>query len=338
MEKEIDKNKKSIKNIYIHVTKLCNLHCKYCYFNAGKAMKNELHSSELLSLFKEIVFIEPKKVIFTGGEPLLRKDIFCLVNNFHKMIDGKRINLCLISNGLLIDDKTALKIAELFDEVRISIDGPPEVNDILRGNGSFKNALNAINNLKNAGISPVASVTITSLNLPLMKDFLSFLLDELFITNIHLSILKPSGRNLDHPELKCSWEKVEQIISEFWQNRFIKSSLTENRKRPTLASCSSCGLGEYINILPDGAVYPCHVLSEPRFFLGNIREQKLSDIIYKSKTLVNLKNIDFKKLIKIDKNLKKLLQNATCMGEVYRDNPDFFKNMNFTQKLVQIRS
>jgi len=289
-------------------------------------MKKELYFSELLSLFKEIVSIGPKKVIFTGGEPLLRKDIFYLVNNFRNMLNGKRMNFCLMSNGLLIDNKTSLKIAEFFDEVRISIDGPPEINDMLRGNGSFNNALFAINNLKNAGILPVASITMTSLNLPMLKDFLSFLLDELFITSFHLSILKPSGRNLDHPELRCSWEKVEQIISDFWQNRLIKSSLTENRKRPTLVSCSSCGIGSNINILPDGAVYPCHVLSEPRFFLGNIREQKLSDIVFKSKTLSNLKNIDFAKLVKIDKNLKKLLQDATCLGEVYRDNPDFFEN------------
>ncbi|GAI51335.1 unnamed protein product, partial [marine sediment metagenome] len=110
MKKENYNNKISIKNIYIHITKSCNLHCKYCYFNAGKAMKKELYFSELLSLFKEIVSIGPKKVIFTGGEPLLRKDIFYLVNNFRNMLNGKRMNFCLMSNGLLIDNKTSLKI------------------------------------------------------------------------------------------------------------------------------------------------------------------------------------------------------------------------------------
>ncbi len=331
MEKETGKNKTNIKNIYIHITKLCNLNCKYCYFDAGKAMKKELHFSELLSLFKEIVLIEPKKVIFTGGEPLLRKDIFNLINNFRKMLNGKKVNLCLMSNGLLISNKIALKIVELFDEVRISIDGPPEVNDILRGAGSFNNALIAINNLKNAGTSPVVSITMTSLNLPMLKDFLSFLLDELFITRFHFSIIKPYGRNLDQPELQCSWEKAQQIISDFWQNRLIQSSSPENIRGPALISCSNCGIGNHINILPDGTVYPCHVLSEPRFFLGNIRKHKLSDIVSKSKTLNNLKSLDFAKLVKIDSNLKKSLQNTTCLGEVYQNNPEFFKNesLNF---------
>ncbi|GAG96716.1 unnamed protein product, partial [marine sediment metagenome] len=231
----------------------------YCYFDAGKAMKKELHFNELLLLFKEIVLIGPKKVIFTGGEPLLRKDIFNLINNFRKMLYGKKINLCLMSNGLLIDNEIALRIVELFDEVRISIDGPPEVNDILRGNGSFRSAVNAIKNLKNAGISPSVSITMTSLNLPILKDFLSFLLDELFITSFHLSILKSSGRNLDHPELKCSWEKASEIAGDFWQSRFGKTKAFKDPGKHTLASYGNCGIGSHINILPDGSVYPCHV-------------------------------------------------------------------------------
>ena len=322
MEKETGKNKTSIKNIYIHITKLCNLNCKYCYFNAGKAMKKELHFNELLSLFKEIILIRPKKVIFTGGEPLLRKDIFNLINNFRKMPYGKKINLCLMSNGLLIDNKIALRIVELFDEVRISIDGPLEVNDILRGNGSFKSAVNAIKNLKNAGISPAVSITMTSLNLPVLKDFLSFLLDELFITSFHLSILKPSGRNLNHPELKCSWEKTEQIIADFWQNRFIKSGLTENRRGSTLIDCGNCGVGSHINILPDGTVYPCHVLSVPKFCLGNIRKTDLSKIIFESDILRFLRSINFTELAKSNNYLNNELKNNICPGELLQKEPD----------------
>jgi len=322
MKKETDKNETSIKNIYIHITKLCNLNCKYCYFNAGKAMKKELHFSELLSLFKEIVLIRSKKVIFTGGEPLPRKDIFNLINNFRKMLYDKKINLCLMSNGLLIDNKIALKIVELFDEVRISIDGPPEVNDILRGNGSFRSAVNAIKNLKNAGISPVVSITMTSLNLSMLKDFLSFLLDELFITSFHLSILKPSGRNLDHPELKCSWEKAQQIIADFWQNRFIKSSLPENRRRSALINCGNCGVGSHINILPDGSVYPCHVLSVPKFCLGNIRKTDLSKIIFESDILRFLRSINFTELAKSNNYLNNELKNNICLGEILQKEPD----------------
>lgn len=318
--------KEELKNIYLHLTKVCNLNCTYCYFSAGKPMKEELSFYKITNLFKDISLLEPKKIVFTGGEPLLRKDLFNLADSFHEINPGNKINLCLMSNGILIDQHIAKKIEKAFDEVRISIDGPQEINDRLRGNGSYDNAINAIKHLQNAEAFTGVSITITDLNLSKLKSFLAFLLDELFITNIHLAPFRPVGRGAKYPEFICSWRKATEIIGDFWRNRFGEAKAFKDTEKYTLINCGNCGIGSHINILPDGTVYPCHVLSVPKFFLGNVKKEMLSEIINKSKILKTLRSINFTELAKIDKDLKKVLQNTICLGEIYRDNPEFFLN------------
>ena len=124
MQKQKGKKQLRIKTIYLHLTHACNLCCTYCYFNAGKALKNELSLAELRLLLKEIVSLSPQKVVITGGEPLLRSDLYDIARAFRGIDSDKLIRLCLISNGLLIDTYQASLIAQTFDDVRISIDGP----------------------------------------------------------------------------------------------------------------------------------------------------------------------------------------------------------------------
>jgi len=335
--KRIDKkpvNKINIRNVYIHVTRSCNLSCSYCYFHAGKAMSEELSTVEMQRLLTDLVFLSPQKIIITGGEPLMRQDIFELIGRFSRIPGRKKIHLCLMSNGILIDNEAALKIASLFDEVRISVDGPPDVNNRLRGDGSFKGAIKAIVNLKNAGASPGVSITVTSINLPGLGDFLSYLMDELLITNFHLSMVKPFGASLNHPEFYCSIDEAAEVIGDFRESRFGKSGLYEKRSRPVLQGSWNCGLGNHINILPDGNVYPCHILSIPEFFLGNIRKEEICKIVLGSGKLAYLRSIDFSELIEADNHLRDILKKGTCFGEVYLKEPGLLKNINFNMPCI----
>ncbi len=292
-------------------------------------MAEELSARELQHLLSELIFLKPQKIIITGGEPLMRQDIFDLFDKFRKVPGSKKIHLCLMSNGILVDRKAASKIAGLFDEVRISVDGLPEINDILRGNGSFEGALIAIKNLKNAGISPGVSITVNSLNLPGLGDFLSYLIDELLITNFHLSMIKSFGASLNHPEFFCSIDKAGKVIEDFWQNRFGKFNLPVNRSRPALAGGWNCGLGSHINILPDGSVYPCHILSIPEFLLGNIRKERIGKIVSGQDKLAYLRSINFSELIESDNSLKDIFKRGTCFGEVCRKEPGLLKKYKF---------
>jgi MoaA/NifB/PqqE/SkfB family radical SAM enzyme len=272
--------------------------------------------------------LSPQKVVFTGGEPMYRPDTFDIANAFQKIIrKNKSMHLCLISNGTLIDEKTSLKIAEFFDEVRISVDSFEKINDKIRGKGAFRGAIRAIRNLQKMDINPGVSVTVTSLNLPYLTNFLSFLFDDIYINDFHFSPFRPVGRGEKRPDLICSWRKAQIAVASFWQSRFGELKNLKSISAYTLIECQNCGVGSYINIHPDGAVYPCHVLSIPKFFLGNVRQKNLSCIVRDSTILKKLTSLNIGKIVDLEDNLKLLLEDAICMGEVYRIVPEMFDNI-----------
>ena len=315
-----------IKNIYLHLTRRCNLRCLYCYFDAGDPLGVELSAGQLRRLFRDIALLKPEKVVFTGGEPLLRTDLFGIAADARRTDGLMGTRLCLMSNGTLIDEASAHLIAAAFDEVRISLDGPRDIHDLLRGDGTFAAASRAVRLLRIAGLPPGVSITATSQNSNSLEDFLETLLDELYVSDIHISPFRPVGRGAGQPQLGCSWRAVQSIIAGFWQKRF---GLPKNLKQfdsYTLASCGNCSVGCHINILPDGTVYPCHVLSIPGFLLGNIREASLPVILQDSLLLKKLRGINLKNA-GFDVELTGNIADATCWGEVLRDAPEKLRKL-----------
>lgn len=290
--------------IYFHVTKACNLRCAYCYFSAGDPMDKELSTEDALLVLKSASLLKPRRVVFTGGEPLLRKDILKLARALKSI--GNGIHLCITTNGTLINEENAKDLVKNFDEIRISIDGFKEINDAMRGKGTFEKTMNAFRCVLNAGGDPVASVTITSLNLPHLKDFMHFLLRN-GILKIHISPLKIVGRAKDNKML-CNFEEIKRTVEEFCYETFglrLKSDVKES---------FNCGVGKFLTVYPDGSVYPCHVLAFPEFCIGNVREQELYSI-YRDSILMNkLKNLHFSEIAQCAECFKELSQERTCLG------------------------
>lgn len=202
--------------VYLHVTKACNLRCVYCYFSAGEPMEKELSTEEMLSVLRDAYSLDPRRVVFTGGEPLLRRDVLELAQAFKNM--GHGIQLCITTNGTLINQENAEGLVENFDEIRVSIDGLKEINDATRGKGTFEKVMEAFRCAIKAGGDPVAFITVTSLNLPYLEDFMRFLLRN-GIFKIHVSPLKLAGRGKDDRML-CDFEEIRRIVDEFWYESF----------------------------------------------------------------------------------------------------------------------
>ena len=80
---------------------------------------------------------------------------------------------------------------------------------------------------------------------------------------------------------------------------------------------SHCGVGQFLNILPNGDVFPCHVLTEPEFLCGNVRERPLREICNRNGLLGALADSDFRKLAMQEGQVESLIQPYSCMGEVY---------------------
>ena len=180
-----------IETIYWHLTRQCNLRCTYCYFSAGIPDVDELSEKELDAVVQDIILINPSRVVFTGGEPLIHKYLPHLSRRLKKALPETTI--CLNTNGFLIRDKTAIEIASIYDEVRISVDSFEHENDQLRGKGTFKKALAAYRTLLPLNVVPRIFITVNSKNLNSLTDFLDYLINlnllTVFLLNINMLVL-----------------------------------------------------------------------------------------------------------------------------------------------------
>jgi len=233
-----------IDTVYFHVTRACNLQCVYCYLEAGKAENCEITFKQARELFEDIIQLDPQRIVFTGGEPLIRTDFITLISTFNTIDKNHSVLRCINTNGTLITKEIAKNLVELFDDIRLSIDGFREIHDTLRGEGSFEKVMNAFRYIQQVGGDPAASVTTTSLALPSLKDFMSYLLQQ-GIFNIHLSPLHLAGRASNRKDLLCNKADVEKAAAEFWYETFGFRFQNDNPER------TNCGIGKYINIYPD---------------------------------------------------------------------------------------
>jgi len=180
--------------VVLNVTAKCNLRCIHCYADVDSTsdtLAQELSTGEIKGLIDELAEIKTPVLLFSGGEPLLRKDIFGLASYASK----KGVRCSLSTNGTLITEEVADKLKRSgFDYVGVSIDGLEETNDFFRGKkNAFKQALEGLINAKNAGLLTGIRFTVTKYNLKDVGGVLDLLAEE-EIPRFCLYHLVPSGR------------------------------------------------------------------------------------------------------------------------------------------------
>ena len=132
------------------VTRSCNLKCMHCYANSeNKKYEGELDTQEALQLIDQMAEMKVPVILFSGGEPLARPDIFQLA----EYAIGKGIRITFSTNGTLIDETAARRIKELgVGYVGISLDGIGEVHDYFRNRtGAFELAMRGVRNCISQG-------------------------------------------------------------------------------------------------------------------------------------------------------------------------------------------
>jgi AdoMet-dependent heme synthase len=282
-----------------NVTRECNLKCSHCYINAaGKKLENELTTQEGKRLIDQICQVSSPLLILSGGEPLLRKDIYELI----RYGSNKGLKMGLGSNGSLIDDKVARKLKEAgIATVSISLDSHiPEQHDDFRGvTGSWDKAIQAIKALRQNNILVQVNTTLTQQNYNQIDDIMS-LAESLGVENYHLFFLVPTGRGTKMADI--SPEKYEEMITK----TFAKVGRHKLNVRPSCAPqfmriakgmgldmrqwVRGCMAGShYCRIYPNGDVTPCPYLP---IKLGNIREKSFKEIWTNADMLKALRNPD----------------------------------------------
>lgn len=157
----------------LFITSGCNLCCGYCSGrNGGFPSGPDLSFAAWEGIFGELAAMKVLKVQFTGGEPFIRPDFFDMC----RLAADSRMRFGIVSNGTLIDEKAAdfLRAGSRCDWVRISLDGPPAVNDAGRGSGGPE-AERGIRNLLERGVTVQVRITIGSRNAGHLRETLEYL-------------------------------------------------------------------------------------------------------------------------------------------------------------------
>ncbi len=196
-------------NIIIwNFTNRCNLACHHCYSYASPNSKDFLTTEFILDSIKELKKAGIKFVIFSGGEPLIRKDIFQIAEAMREA----GIVTYLSTNGLYVDEKNVDKIIKTFNYIGISIDGIEEVHDKFRGlKGAYKKSIGAIALIQKHGGNAGIRFTITN---ETKESFYSMfeLAENIGVNKIYISHLVYSGRGLDNLKIDISKEERREFV------------------------------------------------------------------------------------------------------------------------------
>jgi AdoMet-dependent heme synthase len=199
-------------------TRNCNLNCVHCRAAATKGpYTGELDTRAALALLDQIAQVAKPIVILTGGEPLLREDIFEIA----KYGDAKGMRMVMAPNGTLVTPEIAAKMADSgIQRISVSLDGATkQSHDAFRGvPGAFEGALQGIANAKAAGIQFQINTTITKGNLDQIPKILA-LAESLGAVAHHIFLLVPTGRGKYIVDQEIDAREYEETLNWFYDQR-----------------------------------------------------------------------------------------------------------------------
>lgn len=275
------------------LTLACDLACRHCGSRAGKPRPDELTTAECLDLVRQLAELGVKEVSLIGGEAYLRDDWFDIVAAIARA--GMLTNLTTGGRGMTAERAQAASRAGLRD-ASVSIDGLEATHDRLRGvHGSFRAALEAMDQLRAAGVRVNNNTQVNRLTMPELPA-----LQETLLAHgsngwqLHLTV--PMGRAADEPEvllqphdlldlfpmipaLKARADEAGMLL---WRG----NSLGYFGPYETLlvgwmpdGHSTGCGAGQSVlGIEADGTVKGCPSLITERWASGNLRDASLRDI------------------------------------------------------------
>ena len=174
----------------------CNLTCKHCYaLSADHDYPDELTNAEVNAVMDDLKAFRVPVLILSGGEPLLRKDLFQIAERAKAM----RFYVGLSTNGTLIDAPMADRVAaQGFDYVGISLDGLRETHDrFRRKHGAFDASLGAVRLLRERGVKVGLRYTMTDMNAADLPALMQLMHDE-GVDKFYFSHLNYAGRGNIH--------------------------------------------------------------------------------------------------------------------------------------------
>lgn len=283
-----------------NTTNQCNMFCDHCYRDAGAKAADELDTDEARKLIEEIKKAGFKIMIFSGGEPLLRPDIYELGSYARQ----QGLRPVLGTNATLITPQTARELKEAgFLAAGVSLDTLiPEKNDAFRKlENTSELTINGINNLKEAGIPFQIHTTVMDWNVDELEAITDFAV-ELGAMAHHVFFLVPTGRAVNIEDEALRVEIYEKTIARLMEKQkkvpieikptcapqFIRVA---DKKGVPLRFSRGCLAGiSYCIISPKGDVQPCAYMD---MYLGNVREIPFHQIWSENPVLKELRTMKY---------------------------------------------
>jgi radical SAM protein with 4Fe4S-binding SPASM domain len=306
-----------ILSIDLELTKRCNFNCIYCYADGGKPNPEELSLDEIKDVLDQAKGLGAKKVTITGGEPMTRPDFWEVV----EYARGIGLSVNLYTNGSLVDEKAAKRLAELDVFPCVKLDSrDPMTQDRLAGKmGAFDKIMEGIGNLQGVGYGKERQMNIntviTAKNINGLEE-LWWWCREHGIQPMFLR-LGPKGRAVGKDSLVVGAARLRELFLDLaaidWEYKIHWEATTPFCGRGCHKHYISCYVGS------TGNVQPCTGVDVHG---GNIREQPLKDIVADSEVFKVARNME-KHIKGACRDCKYLDRCYGCRGLAYYYEGDF---------------
>jgi mycofactocin radical SAM maturase len=263
------------------LTYACNLACTHCLSSSGRRDPGELSTAECRRVVDELERLGVFYVNIGGGEPTIRADFWDLL----AYATDHHVGVKFSTNGTRITPEIAARLAGTdYVDVQISLDGATaDINDAVRGPGSYAAARRAMGHLAEAGFEGFKlSVVVTRHNVAQL-DQLEALAEE-HGAQLRVTRLRPSGRGADVWDQRQLYEwlrsRGERVLT--GDSFFHLAGFGE-----PLAGLNLCGAGRVVCLIdPVGDVYACPFAIHERFRAGNVRDPGAFGGVWRDSSLI----------------------------------------------------
>ncbi|HZK43670.1 MAG TPA: putative heme d1 biosynthesis radical SAM protein NirJ2 [Syntrophomonadaceae bacterium] len=283
-----------------NTTNQCNMYCDHCYRDAGAKLDDELTTDQAKKLIIEIKKAGFQIMIFSGGEPLMRKDIFEL----GAFATEQGLRPVMGTNGTLITPQVAQDLKKAgFMAAGVSLDSlDPIKNDNFRKfDDTYNLTVTGMKNLRDVGLPFQIHTTVMDWNVDELESITDFAV-EIGAMGHHVFFLVPTGRATEIEKEALRVEEYESTIARL----MVKQKTSPIEIKPTCAPqfiriaekkgvktrfSRGCLAGiSYCIISPKGDVQPCAYLDIP---LGNVKEKPFDEIWAENSVLKKLRTLDY---------------------------------------------
>lgn len=285
IEQDTILNKTKCLSINFNITHRCNLNCRHCTKDASKASDIDiLNTNEIKKCLDNIKLLNPNIIIISGGEPLLRNDF---IEILEYAVNVKGLNVQIMTNGTLINTSNVHSLCSLLTGIDVSLDGIDELScSIIRGENVFNKVIDSVKLLKSNGFNNI-SLSIVELkeNEKYLYEF-SKLCENLGVKPVP-RLFDPSGRGLKNREsLLVDIDNYYKNILKFDNDSFYNEhpEILESRRISDSIRICTCNAGvNEITINENGDIYPCNLLTNNKFIIGNILDNDIIDLLLSDK-------------------------------------------------------